>query len=76
MHDEAQKTEEFEAICGGVNRANRLFLLHKNTHDNRTALDKLQSKGKTREEAFRAKALRDDFTEAQIDALLDLQQGV
>ncbi len=73
MKDEQEQHEAFERLCGSPSQAERLFRLYKDTHDNRTALDKLMGKGCDRDKSFRRKALRNGYTVLQADTLLALQ---
>lgn len=73
LTDEQAATEAFEDLCGGVNKAQRLLQLYKNSYPSGTEYDRLMGRGKTKEEVFARKAKQAGFTDEQIDALLDLQ---
>lgn len=68
IRDEQEKTDAFERALG-VDRARRLSRILKNSHPSQDHWCRPIS----RQEVFRRAALRDNFTPAEIDALLELQ---
>lgn len=66
---EQERTDRFKALCGGTERANRLFRLYVASFP---AQDHRGQRA-SREDVFRQKAKTDGFTSQQAEALLALQ---
>ena len=62
--DEHDDHRAFEEYVGGVHRAERLFQIYKNSYP---------THNRTKVEVFRSNALREGFSNQDIDALLLLQ---
>jgi len=81
MNDTRRYTEQerhtaFETLCGSPTRAFRLLQMWKDTHDNRTELDRLRSrvsKQRMREIILLGRAKQEGFTDKQVTAFLELQ---
>jgi len=72
---EQDRHEAFEELVGGPTRAFRLLHMWQNTYDNRTAYDRLGSKvsqQEAKERKLRRRATSDGYTDAEIDAFLEL----
>jgi hypothetical protein len=70
MKDEQALTEHFEAVCGGVEKAQGLFRIWKNSYANRHPNPRYS---KTREEVFEATAKNYGYTDEQIQAFYACQ---
>lgn len=75
MKDEQKETDKFVKLCGSVKKAEQLFRLYTNSFPFGTSLTFLMDRGKTKEQVFIKKALEENFTMKQINALLNLQKG-
>jgi hypothetical protein len=73
FRDEQQETDDFEELCGGVAKAQRLLHLYQDSYPNGTAYDFLMGRGATKEQVFEAKAKREGFTAQQVNAFRNLQ---
>ena len=71
--NEQEQTAEFERLCGGVDKAQRLFRLYKDSRGFGNAYDMVMGRGQTKEQVFRKRACEEGFTHEQINALLRLQ---
>lgn len=73
MPNEQEQTAAFEELCGGVQKAQRLLQLYKNSHGFGSAYDIVRGRGRTKEQVFVKQACEEGFTKEQADALLTLQ---
>lgn len=64
--DERAMTDNFEELCGGVKKAQRLFQLWKNSYSAGTKFDMLYGNGQTKSQVFEKKAKQEGFTDEQI----------
>jgi hypothetical protein len=65
--DERQMQENFEILCGGVSRAERLSSIWDNSYPCGTQMDFLYGRGVTKRQSFEKKAKAEGFTQEQID---------
>ena len=70
MRDEQAETDHLEAVCGGVEQAQRLFRIYKDSYPNQHPNPRYS---KTKEQVFWNRAIAVGFTDEQCDALLDCQ---
>ena len=70
--DEQAMTDNFEELCGGVTKAQRLFFLWKHSDATGTKFDMLYGVGLTKSQVFERHAKREGFTDKQIDAFYNL----
>lgn len=73
--DEQQRTDDFESLAGGRDKADQLARVWRDSHPLGTALDRLYGRGASREQSFMAAAKAEGFSEAQAEAFLALQRG-
>lgn len=71
--NEQEQTAAFEKLCGGVQQAQRLFRVYKDSHGTGTAYDFAMGRGRTKTQVFAKRACTEGFTMAQVNALLALQ---
>jgi hypothetical protein len=71
--NEQEQTAAFEQLCGGVEKAQRLFKLWKNSRGYGTAYDIAMGRGRTKEQVFTKRACEEGFTTEQCYALMRLQ---
>lgn len=69
MRDEQRETDNFVALCGGTQKADRLMRIWNNSYPGISASiwDK-----PSKEDMFRRSAARDGFTSRQVNAFLRL----
>ena len=70
--DEKATQDAFIDFVGGTAKADRLQLLNMNSYPMGTALDRLNGRGKTKEQVFRRKAKNAGYTDRQVTAFLML----
>ena len=72
--DEMKTQEAFVDFLGSVQRAERLMQISNSSYSCGTEYDRVFKTGfsRTKGEVFRAKAKREGFTDAEIDAFLSL----
>jgi hypothetical protein len=73
--DESNDHRAFEDYVGGVDKAQQLFRIYKDSYATTNMFPTQPSYGKTKEEVFRKKASQAGFNIRDIDALLSLQGG-
>lgn len=71
--DEQATQDDFVELVGGTAKADRLMNIYNNSYPSGTAYDRLQGRGKTKDEVFQAKAKREGYTDEQIEAFFMLQ---
>ena len=70
MRDEQKETDEFEALCGGVEKAQRLFRIYKDSYGTSGGWGQ---PGLSKDQVFIRRAVSEGFSQRQANALLDLQ---
>jgi len=70
--DEQVMQENFEELCGGYKRAERLMYLWNNSYKTGTKYDFLMGGGRSKIEVFEKKAKEDGFTKKQIECFYSL----
>jgi len=73
---EQEQHSRFEKMCGGPTNAFHLLHIWQGIYDNRTKLDAMMtgvSKHKHKENKFRNRAKRENYTDSQINCFLSLQ---
>jgi hypothetical protein len=76
MKDEQQQTAEFEELCGGVEKAQRLFRLYKECRGYGNAYDIVMGRGRTKEQVFRKRACEEGFTVEQANTLIQMNSAL
>ena len=70
MRDEQALTDRFEALCGSIERAQRLFRIWKNSYPNGEPLFRGHQ---TKKQVFERRAADEGYTPSQIRAFYDCQ---
>jgi len=72
--DEKAMQEQFEELCGGVKRAERLMWIWNNSYQIGTKYDQVFKTGfhHTKRQVFDLKAKKEGFTDEQIQCFLEL----